>query len=203
MNATSMVKTQYLQDYKVSDFDIKRVNLDFSLFDNQTIVTAKIQFIKTNKRVKNLILVGEDLQLLSVSIDGIAYDNYECNNSGLIIKKVPETFTLSTQVIIHPEKNTLLEGLYRSGNIFCTQCEAEGFRHITYFLDRPDVMTEYSVRIEADQKKYPVLLSNGNFIESGNLPCGRHFAHWHDPFAKPSYLFALVAGDLATTEKTT
>ncbi len=195
-------KTQYLADYKASDFDIQSVDLDFSLFDNQVIVTSKIVFNKTNKRVKNLHLVGENLQLIGLSIDGKAYDNYECQNNGLIVRQVPQTFTLSTQVIIHPERNTLLEGLYRSNKIFCTQCEAEGFRHITYFLDRPDVMTEYRVRIEADKKRYPSLLSNGNFVASGDLTGGRHFTEWHDPFSKPSYLFALVAGDLAVTEKT-
>ncbi len=203
MNTTAVQrKTQYLADYKTSDFDIQSVNLDFSLFDNQVIVTSKIVFHKTNKRVKNLHLVGENLRLIGLSIDGKAYDNYECQNNGLTVRQVPQTFTLSTQVIIHPERNTLLEGLYRSNNIFCTQCEAEGFRHITYFLDRPDVMTEYRVRIEADKKRYPTLLSNGNFVAAGDLTGGRHFTEWHDPFAKPSYLFALVAGDLAVSEKT-
>ncbi len=201
MNAINTAKTQYLKDYKPSDFDIEHVDLDFSLFDNQTIVTAKIEFNKVNKRVKNLQLVGDDLQLLSLSVDGQPHDNYESSPSHLIVKQVPDSFILTTQVIIHPENNTLLEGLYRSNHIFCTQCEAEGFRHITYFLDRPDVMTTYKVRIEADRKKYPNLLSNGNFVESGNALGGRHFAIWNDPFAKPSYLFALVAGDLSVVEK--
>ncbi|MBS9781866.1 MAG: aminopeptidase N, partial [Gammaproteobacteria bacterium] len=201
MNAVNVAKTQYLKDYKASDFNINHVDLDFSLFDNQTIVTAKIDFIKINKRVKNLQLVGEDLQLLNLAIDGKPYDNYDASETLLTVKQVPETFTLTTQVIIHPEKNTLLEGLYRSNDIFCTQCEAEGFRHITYFLDRPDVMTTYRVRIEADRNRYPTLLSNGNFVESGNAIGNRHFAIWNDPFAKPSYLFALVAGDLSVVEK--
>ncbi len=203
MNAvkTSQAKTTYLADYKPSDFSIDQVYLDFSLFEDQTVVTTKIQFTKENKRVKHLRLVGENLQLVSVALDGQSYDNYEENDGVLTVRQVPESFTLSTQVIIKPQENTLLEGLYRSSNIFCTQCEAEGFRHITYFLDRPDVMTKYQVRIEADKEKYPVLLSNGNLQETGEVFGERHFAVWNDPFLKPSYLFALVAGDLAVAEK--
>ncbi len=200
MNAANKT-IQYLSDYKASDFTINGVDLDFSLFDNQTIVTAKIQFHKTNADAEHLQLVGEGLSLVSLAIDGKPYEQYEQTDTGLTIKNVPDDFILSTQVIIHPENNTLLEGLYRSSNIFCTQCEAEGFRRITYFLDRPDVMTTYRVRIEADKTHYPHLLSNGNFVESGDLPLNRHFSVWHDPFAKPSYLFALVAGDLAVVEK--
>ncbi|MPV85479.1 aminopeptidase N [Ostreibacterium oceani] len=196
-------QTQYLADYKRADFTIEQVTLDFSLFDNQTIVTSKIVFKKTNNRVKNLHLTGEDLTLLSVSIDQKETSHYEVSDTGLTIKQVPNEFTLSTQVLIHPEKNTLLSGLYRSNAIFCTQCEAEGFRRITYFLDRPDVMTTYQVRIEADKTQYPVLLSNGNLVEQGDAGQNRHFAMWHDPFPKPSYLFALVAGDLACINKTT
>lgn len=199
---TAKPKTHYLSDYKPSDFAIRKVVLDFALFDNHTLVTAKLDFVKTNKRVKNLQLVGEGLELLALSLDGQAYDNYELSAEGLIVKKVPSNFTLSTQVKIHPEKNTLLEGLYRSNQIFCTQCEAEGFRRITYFLDRPDVMSEYYVRLEADKSKYPTLLSNGNLLEEGDCSNGRHYARWHDPFAKPCYLFAVVAGDLAVTAKT-
>ncbi|PID66136.1 MAG: aminopeptidase N [Gammaproteobacteria bacterium] len=201
MNAVNAAKTQYLTDYKPSDFNIRHVDLDFALFDNQTLVTAKIQFLKVNKRVKNLQLVGEGLQLLDLAVNGRPYDDYEATATHLTVKQVPEEFTLSTQVIIHPESNTLLEGLYRSNAIFCTQCEAEGFRHITYFLDRPDVMATYRVRIEADKKRYPQLLSNGNFVAAGEVAGGRHFCLWHDPFAKPCYLFALVAGDLAVVEK--
>lgn len=207
MNAVTTNKknkeTQYLANYKPSGFTIDNVYLDFALFDNHVIVTTKTVYRKNNKRVKNLHLVGEGLELLALSIDGKPYDKIKQNDSELVVKQVPAEFTLSTQVKIHPEKNTLLEGLYRSSGIFCTQCEAEGFRRITYFLDRPDVMTEYRVRIEADKKNYPTLLSNGNLLEQGDLPNGRHFACWHDPFAKPSYLFALVAGDLAVVEKTT
>ena len=114
----------------------------------------------------------------------------------MIFSELPEEFSLQTKVRIYPQKNKALEGLYKSGQIFCTQCEAEGFRHITYFLDRPDIMAKYRVRIEGDKEKYPLLLSNGNLVERGELPEGRHFVTWLDPFKKPSYLFALVAGDL-------
>ncbi len=204
MNTTKKAppKAIYLNDYKPSDFNITGVSLDFSLFESQTIVTAKIAFSKVNKRIKNLQLVGENLNLINLALDGQSYDNYSIIDGGLIVKQVPENFILSTQVAIKPQENTLLEGLYRSSDIFCTQCEAEGFRHITYFLDRPDVMTTYRVRIEADKARYPVLLSNGNLEATGDCAGGRHFATWYDPFAKPSYLFALVAGDLAVTEKT-
>lgn len=196
-------KTKFLSDYKPADFTVESLSLDFVLFEKYAVVTAKAAYHKTNKRVKNLRLDGEDLALLSLSIDGVSYDNYEVLETELVVRQVPNDFVLSTQVVIYPDKNTLLEGLYRSADIFCTQCEAEGFRRITYFLDRPDVMTKYTVRIEADQGKYPTLLSNGNLIEQGELDGGRHFVKWHDPFAKPAYLFALVAGDLAVIEKTT
>lgn len=196
-------KAKFLSDYKPADFSVETVSFDFSLFEQYAVVTARAVYRKVNRRVRNLRLDGEALTLLSLSIDGELYDNYEVLEDALIVRQVPNHFILSTQVLIYPDKNTLLEGLYRSAGIFCTQCEAEGFRRITYFLDRPDVMTEYTVRIEADQSKYPVLLSNGNLIEQGELAGGRHFVKWHDPFAKPAYLFALVAGDLEVIEKTT
>src|SRR5207248_3070554 len=113
---------------------------------------------------------------------------------------VPSTFELETQVIAKPQENTSLEGLYKSGPMFCTQCEAEGFRKITYFIDRPDVMARFTTTIEADKVRYPVLLSNGNLVEIGELPGNRHWARWVDPFPKPSYLFALVAGSLVKLE---
>src|SRR5262249_30586990 len=115
----------------------------------------------------------------------------------LTILDVPDAFTLDIVTEIKPEENTALEGLYRSSGTYCTQCEPEGFRKITYSLDRPDVMTRYTARITADKAACPVLLSNGNCVDKGDMPGGRHFAVWEDPFPKPSYLFALVAGDLA------
>jgi aminopeptidase N len=145
-----------------------------------------------------LVLDGEALQLRAIAVDGrpLPADEYTATPLRLEIFTVPAAFTLTTTVEIHPETNTELNGLYRSSGNFCTQCEADGFRKITYFLDRPDVMARYSVHVEADKTRYPVLLSNGNRVETGDLADGRHYARWDDPFPKPSYLFALVAGDL-------
>ena len=148
------------------------------------------------------MLDGQELELLGLALDGEALgsNRYQVGDDHLIVHDVPAAFTLETTVRIQPERNTALEGLYVSNGIFCTQCEPEGFRKITYFPDRPDVMARYRVRIEADRAAYPVLLANGNLIESGALAGGRHFALWEDPFPKPSYLFALVAGRLAKLE---
>ncbi len=147
---------------------------------------------------KKLVLVGEELELLSIALDGKALktDEYTTTKNNLTIYSVPGQFTLEIQVRIKPQENTALSGLYKSSGNFCTQCEAEGFRRITYFLDRPDVMARYTTKIIADEKRYPVLLSNGNPIAAGKLPSGKHYVTWQDPFKKPSYLFALVAGNL-------
>ena len=144
-------------------------------------------------------LHGEQLKLIEVALDGkqLSKQDYLLSAESLLVKNVPAQFVLTTLVEIDPAQNTALEGLYLSSGNYCTQCEAEGFRKITYYLDRPDVMAVFTVRIEADQEKIPVLLSNGNRISEGKLEAGRHFAQWHDPYPKPSYLFALVAGDLA------
>ncbi|HWK53523.1 MAG TPA: aminopeptidase N, partial [Hyphomicrobiales bacterium] len=145
-----------------------------------------------------LVLDGRRLELLDVLLDGqaLAADRYQVDAEQLTLFEVPAQFTLETLVRIHPEDNASLEGLYKSRVMFCTQCEAEGFRKITYYLDRPDVLSSFTTRVEADAGRYPVLLSNGNCIDSGKLEQGRHFAVWQDPFRKPSYLFALVAGKL-------
>ncbi|MBW1756351.1 MAG: aminopeptidase N, partial [Deltaproteobacteria bacterium] len=145
-----------------------------------------------------LRLHGDDLELRSVRLDGSTLDpaGFEADSQSLRIPNVPERFELETEVVIHPAENTKLMGLYTSSDTFCTQCEAEGFRRITYYLDRPDVMARFTTRVEADQAKYPVLLSNGNRVGQGDLPNGRHWVQWEDPFRKPSYLFALVAGNL-------
>jgi aminopeptidase N len=151
-----------------------------------------------------LVLEGQDMALVSVAIDGraLAAHEYTLGPESLILPQVPARFTLEIVGIVNPAANKALEGLYVSGGNFCTQCEAEGFRRITWFLDRPDVMARYKTRIVADKARYPVLLSNGNLIDSGDLPEGRHFALWEDPFPKPCYLFALVAGSLARREGT-
>ena len=151
-----------------------------------------------------LELDGEDLDLQDITIDGwqVAETSLTVTEAGLTVENVPDQFTLATRVIINPKDNTRLEGLYRSGSAFCTQCEAQGFRRITYFPDRPDVMTVYKVRVEAEKDACPVLLSNGNLVAEGTLPAGRHYAVWEDPHPKPSYLFALVAGRLDAIDDT-
>ncbi len=188
-------KTIYLKDYKPYPFAIHALDMKFELFDDHTIVTATAQYERKSDKAKNVFLYGEDLELLSVEIDNQKITNYQQNETSLRIPCPKDRFTLTIKTKIYPHNNTRLEGLYMSGGNFCTQCEAEGFRRITYFPDRPDVLTIFTVRVEAD-KKYPILLSNGNKAEHGDLANNRHFTTWHDPFPKPCYLFALVAGDL-------
>ncbi|MGZ5934715.1 MAG: aminopeptidase N, partial [Rhizomicrobium sp.] len=186
-----------LKDYRAPDYHIASIELDFALDPLATRVraTSKVRRIGT---AAPLVLDGEALKLHSVSIDGRKLDDsaFALGDDTLTIHTPPADFTLEIVTEIAPEKNTELSGLYTSNGMFCTQCEAEGFRRITYFLDRPNNLAVYTTRIEADKTKYPVLLSNGNPIGKGDLPGGRHFATWNDPFPKPSYLFALVAGDL-------
>ena len=151
-----------------------------------------------------LVLFGDNLETECVAIDGreLDADAYRLDDGRLTIGGLEESAIVTTRVLIHPAKNTALEGLYQSGSSLLTQCEAEGFRKITWFGDRPDIMTRFHVRLEADREKYPVLLGNGNLVECGRLDGNRHFAVWDDPFPKPSYLFALVAGDLGCKEDT-
>jgi aminopeptidase N len=183
-------------DYRPPSHRFEQVELDFELYEDGALVSARIE-VRANAGARELELHGEELETLEVSIDGRpAGARAEIRADRLVLRDLPEAFRLETRVRIHPERNTQLSGLYRSGGIFCTQCEAEGFRRITWFLDRPDVMTRYRVRLAAERARYPVLLSNGNCIERGELPGGRHFVRFEDPFKKPSYLFALVAGDL-------
>ena len=194
-------KAIYLKDYQQPDYLIDKVSLRFELFEGKTWVHAQLHF-QANESVspsENLELHGEQVKLLEVKVDGkqLSEQDYLLSAESLTIKNVPRQFVLTTLVEIDPAQNTALEGLYLSSGNYCTQCEAEGFRKITYYLDRPDVMTIFSVRIEADQEKIPVLLSNGNRVSEGKLEDGRHFAEWHDPHPKPSYLFALVAGNLS------
>ncbi|PIS10390.1 MAG: aminopeptidase N [Bdellovibrio sp. CG10_big_fil_rev_8_21_14_0_10_47_8] len=187
-------KKIYLKDYEAPAFAVENLNLDFQLHEDFTRVIATSQITQI-KAGTDLWLDGEDLKLISISINGQKPD-YELADEGLKVRNVPAKFELRIETELKPQENTSLEGLYKSGSIFCTQCEAQGFRKITYFLDRPDVMTKYQVRIEADEKKYPILLSNGDRISQKKLSTGRHEVVWQDPFKKPCYLFALVAGDL-------
>ncbi|MBN78999.1 MAG: aminopeptidase N [Planctomycetaceae bacterium] len=185
--------------YAPPTYWIESVELDFDLQEQQTRVRSRIKFFQ-NEQVPQgpLVLNGEDLQLLGVWLEGreLNAQEYRLADNLLTLEQVPERFTLEILVEINPDENTSLSGLYRSSGNFCTQCEAMGFRRITYFLDRPDVMATYRVTISADQTQYPVLLSNGNRVASRELEDGRHQVSWEDPHPKPSYLFALVAGDL-------
>lgn len=190
----------YLKDYTPPTHSIHNVDLLFDIYEDKTVVIANLQCAKNkdNKENKDLVLVGSELVFISVELNGslLNKDQYALSTSGLTIFNTPEEFTLKIVNEIDPANNTKLMGLYQSGGIYCSQCEAEGFRRITYFLDRPDVMSLYTTTIIADKKRFPILLSNGNCVEKGERPEGRHFAVWKDPFFKPSYLFALVAGDL-------
>lgn len=192
-------KTIYLKDYQPSDFLIDTVHLYVDLHEEFTRVKSILTLSRNPKGNPNapLILDGDDLALKNVALDGKVLNDsdYRITDVSLILTEVPNAFTLETEVIIHPEKNTKLSGLYRSRGNYCTQCEPHGFRRITYFIDRPDVMARYTTTITADKAQYPILLSNGNLIESKDLGDGRHWVHWEDPSKKPSYLFALVAGN--------
>jgi aminopeptidase N len=192
-------------DYRPADYLIDSVALHFDLVPDATRVRARLGIRANHERaagVRPLVLDGDALMLVSVALDGRALSagEYAVDDKSLTIAAPPQSFTLDIETRIDPAGNTALTGLYLSQGVFCTQCEAEGFRRITYFLDRPDVMAVYSTTIRADRTTCPVLLSNGNLIEQGVLEGGRHYAVWHDPFPKPSYLFALVAGDLACRE---
>ena len=194
--------TIYLDDYKKSDFSIKNVALTFDLFETHALVTNIMEIEATSTETSRFVLMGENLELERLVYDGNVLENsaYIRDEKSLEILNVSKHFTLEVVTRIYPHENTSLEGLYKSGDIFCTQNEPEGFRHITYFLDRPDVMSLFTTKVIADKKLYPVLLSNGNFVNSGDVEGGRHFALWNDPFAKPCYLFALVAGDLGSID---
>lgn len=198
---TTTPKAIYLKDYTPPAYQIDTVALHFCLNDDKTVVTSKLSMRRAEKIAANtpLVLNGEHLVLAAIALDDrqLTAQEYQLDAETLTLCNLPDTFELKITTIIKPQENTALEGLYQSNGNYCTQCEAHGFRRITYFLDRPDVMAVYTTTIEADKQHYPVLLSNGNLIASGKLEQGRHFATWHDPFKKPCYLFALVAGDLA------
>jgi aminopeptidase N len=191
-----------LKDYRSFDCSVREISLDFVLDPDATRVTARLQIVRTGDHAAPLVLDGEELKLVSIAMDGrtLAEGEYQVGPETLTLHNPPAHFALEIVTEIAPAANTALEGLYLANGIFCTQCEAEGFRRITYFPDRPDVLAVYTTRIEAQKAQAPVLLSNGNPVERGELPGGRHYVIWRDPFPKPCYLFALVAGDLGHIE---
>ena len=194
-----------LKDYKVSPYLIPKTKLQFELGEESTEVQSILSVQKNplaEDQDRMLRLHGESLELLELKLNGSALSkaDYQKDEEFLIIKNFPEEGELSIRTRILPQDNTTLEGLYKSNELFCTQCEAEGFRHITYFLDRPDVLSRYTTTIVGDQLNYPTLLCNGNPIDSGTMSDGCHYVTWEDPFPKPSYLFALVAGNLECLE---
>lgn len=194
--------TIFLKDYQKPDYTIETVELEFDLDLEKTNVKNKMKIKRLSEGDAPLVLFGEDMDFLGVMVDGkeIQADQFELSEKTLTIHNLPNDFVLEVENQINPKQNTILEGLYASGNILCTQNEPEGFRRITYFLDRPDVMATYSTKVIAKKEQFPVLLSNGNPVERGELPDGKHFVTWEDPFRKPSYLYALVAGDLGLIE---
>ena len=198
-------KTIYLKDYQQPDFWIENVDLTFELEEEKTRVVSRLQVKRRDSSsATSIVLMGECLELGDIKVDGLLLESqsYVVTETELTILEVPEIFTLVIETFTKPQENFSLEGLYKSSGNYCTQCEAEGFRKITYFLDRPDVMALFTTTIIADKEKYPVLLSNGNPVDSGESDNGKHWAKWQDPFKKPCYLFALVAGDLAFIEDT-
>ena len=196
--------TVYLEDYEASPYLINRTELSFQLGEDHVIVSSRIHLLRTSSLAQDtsLTLNGEEMELLSVSVDGRRLEEGEYSVSAelLVIHDVPEQCVLACETRIRPQDNTSLSGLYKSRCLFCTQCEAEGFRRITYYIDRPDVMSVFTVTVEGEHERYPVLLSNGNLIETQSLAGGRHRTVWHDPFPKPAHLFALVAGNLEHIE---
>ena len=202
--STQIPKTTYLKDYTPPAYRIPTVDLRFELGEDSTTVHSRLRIVRAAATPPGtpLVLDGQHLDLLELTLDNapLATDRYQMDADRLTLLDPPESFELAVVTRIRPQDNAALEGLYQSSGNFCTQCEAEGFRRITYFLDRPDVMAVYTTTLVADSTRYPVLLSNGNLTDSGLLDDGRHWATWHDPFPKPCYLFALVAGHLRHIE---
>ncbi len=198
-------KTIYLANYQPPAYEIEQVNLTLDLDAHLTHVTTIMQCRRHPQRIHEALpleLNGCRLQLLEVRLEDhiLSEDEYQIEGEWLRIPQVPAAFTLMIKNTICPKNNTSLEGLYLSNGMLCTQCEAEGFRKITYFPDRPDVMAKFTTTLKANKKHYPILLSNGNWIASGESSEGKHWVTWEDPFKKPCYLFALVAADLVCKE---
>ncbi|MDB9844470.1 aminopeptidase N, partial [Porticoccaceae bacterium] len=202
----ALPQTIYLKDYLVSPFLVDTTDLVFDLGDEHTRVTTSLAVRRnpaSTDQAGSLELNSKgDVQLQWIAIDGERLDAsaYTLADNILTLHSLPDSCVISSEVLIQPQLNTSMMGLYRSRTMYCTQCEAEGFRRITFFPDRPDIMSVFTVKIIADKATYPVLLSNGNAIARADLDGGRHTVTWHDPFKKPSHLFALVAGTLSIVE---
>ncbi|WP_087017698.1 aminopeptidase N [Thaumasiovibrio subtropicus] len=193
---------KYRKDYKPADFSITHVHLTFDLQETDTHVRAVNKVVRqSHSEASTLVLAGEDLDLVALAVNGVAHTDYALTEGGIEIHQVPAEFELTVDTKINPKENSSLEGLYLSEGAFCTQCEAEGFRRITFYLDRPDNLAIFTTKVIADTS-FPSLLSNGNRVAAGEVENGRHWVEWHDPFPKPSYLFALVAGDFDILEDT-
>ena len=195
--ATALPPVTRREDYHPPEWLVPTVALDFELDPARTRVKARLEVSRGGAHDAPLRLNGAGQVPLAVLVDGVAVNDWRLEGEDLIVPLAGGHHIVETEVEIAPERNTQLMGLYASGGNLCTQCEAEGFRRITYFPDRPDVLARYRVRMSADKARFPVLLANGDPVASGDLPDGRHWAEWHDPVPQPTYLFALVAGDLA------
>ena len=200
--ATALPIVTRREDYTPPDWQVPEIALDFVLDAAATQVHARLNVVRTGQHDRPLVLDGGGQMPVSVKVDGIAVNDWRIEGDALVVPLTGSEHVVETDVEIAPDRNTQLMGLYASGGNLCTQCEAEGFRRITFFPDRPDVLSVYTVRMTADKARYPVLLANGDPVAAGDLADGRHWAEWHDPYPKPSYLFALVAGDLVANTGT-
>ncbi|MGH8530428.1 MAG: M1 family aminopeptidase, partial [Nevskiales bacterium] len=197
-------QTKYLQDYRPPIYWVDAVELHVAIHDDHTEIRSRLQLRKNSaaETGADLVLDGRQLELRELKLNGVtlAPEAYRLTEEHLIIPAAPADLVLEGVTRIQPERNTSLEGFYRSGPVLCTQCEAHGFSRITYFPDRPDVLARFTATLEADSARYPLLLANGNEVGRGGLPDGRHWVRWEDPFPKPCYLFAMVAGKLACVQ---
>jgi len=198
---TTIAKEKHRLAYTAPDFTIDKIDLDITLGESCTTVIATSLVKRLGNHINNLLLSGENLILHSVLVDKKPAI-FRVEDNQLCIENTPDQFELQIVTEINPAANSALEGLYKSGSAFCTQCEAEGFRRITYYLDRPDVLARFTTKITADKANYPILLSNGNRIANGDNTDGTHWVQWQDPYPKPCYLFALVAGDFDVLKDT-
>ncbi|MDP5253335.1 peptidase [Vibrio sp. HB161653] len=198
---SELPQAKYRHDYTPPSHLISQIALTIELDDHQTHIEA-VSTVSQHGSDNRLLLDGEDLHLQTVEINGKPWSHYQERKGQLVLEQLPEHFEMRIVTTIDPVNNTALEGLYKSDGAFCTQCEAEGFRRITYYLDRPDVLAVFTTTIIAEQHSYPYLLSNGNCEAKGELDNGRHWVRWSDPYPKPAYLFALVAGDFDVLKDT-